>query len=219
VIVAEGMPTQLACRVLGVSESGFHARRSRPPSARSVRHPWLTDLIRPVHAESRGTYGCRRVHAELILGRQVAVNVQTVELPMRRAGLKGVVGRPKQIRGVRPAATAGDLVERQFTRSGPDQLWVTDITEHKTREGKLYCAVVLDAFSRRVVGWSLGASPTAALVTNALAIGDRQPRPERHHHPLRPRRSVHVLGLHPPREGLRAAAPRWAASATATTTR
>jgi putative transposase len=170
VIVAEGMPAQLACRVLGVSESGHYARRNRPLSARAVRHAWLTDVIRTIHADSRGTYGGRRVHAELKLGRQLEVNLHTVELLMRRAGLKGITGRPKQIRGLRPEATASDLVERQFARSGPNQLWVTDITEHPTREGKLYCAVVLDAFSRRVVGWSLDASPTAALVTNALGM-------------------------------------------------
>ena len=84
---------------------------------------------------------------------------------MRRAGLQGVTGRPKYRRGLRPEATASDLVNRQFARAGRDQLWVTDITEHPTREGKLYCAVVLDACSRRVVGWSIDATPTAALVT------------------------------------------------------
>jgi putative transposase len=100
-----------------------------------------------------------------------------VELLMRRAGLQGVTGRPKFRRGLRPEATAADLVRRQFTRTGPDQLWVTDITEHPTREGKLYCAVVLDACSRRVVGWSIDTTPTAALVTNALgmAIQSRKP--------------------------------------------
>jgi transposase InsO family protein len=90
---------------------------------------------------------------------------------------RGITGRPKFRRGLRPEATAADLVQRQFTRSGPNQLWVTDITEHPTREGKVYCAVVLDACSRRVVGWSIDATPTAALVTNALgmAIQPRKP--------------------------------------------
>jgi putative transposase len=100
-----------------------------------------------------------------------------VELLMRRAGLRGVTGRPKFRRGLRPEATAGDLVNRQFTRAGPDQLWVTDITEHPTREGKLYCAVVLDACSRRVVGWSIDTTPTAALVTNALGMAIQSRRP------------------------------------------
>lgn len=176
-IAAEGLPVQLACRVLVVSESGFYARRKRAPSTRAVRHAWLTDLIRQVHAGSRGTYGARRVHAELTLGMSIPVGHNAVELLMRRAGLAGITGRPKQIRGVRAEPTARDLVDRQFGREGPDQLWVTDITEHTTREGKLYCAVVLDTYSRRVVGWSIDASPTAALVTNALgmAIDNRAP--------------------------------------------
>lgn len=78
---------------------------------------------------------------------------------------------------VTPGATAADLVDRQFTRTEPDRLWVTDITEHRTREGKVYCAVVLDVFSRRVVGWSIDSTPTANLVTSALgmAIGNRNP--------------------------------------------
>jgi transposase InsO family protein len=176
-MAAEGLSVQLACRMLEVSESGYYAWRSRAPSARAIRHAWLTDVIREVHTVSREAYGSRRVHAELTLGRGIAVGYHAVELLMRRAGLQGVTGRPQYRRGLRPEATACDLVDRQFTRQGRDQLWVTDITEHPTREGKLYCAVVLDAYSRRVVGWSIDASPTAALVTNALgmAIDTRSP--------------------------------------------
>jgi len=92
---------------------------------------------------------------------------------MRRASLQGISGRPKY-RRVPNVATAGDLVQRQFERDGPNQLWLTDITEHPTREGKLYCAVVLDAFSRRVVGWSIDGHATAALVTNALGMAIEQ---------------------------------------------
>jgi transposase InsO family protein len=88
---------------------------------------------------------------------------------MHRAGLQGVTGRPKWKR-IKPDNIATDKVERDFARSGPNQLWATDITEHPTREGKVYCCVVLDTYSRRVVGWSIDASPTAALVTNALGM-------------------------------------------------
>lgn len=174
----EGLPVQLAARVLGVAESGYYAWRMRPPSQRAIRHAWLTDMIRQVHAASRGTYGARRVHAELLLGRGVHVWRGTVEALMGRAGVRGVTGRPKW-RNAKPDLIAADLVDRQFARSGTDQLWVTDITEHHTREGKVYCAVVLDTFSRRVVGWSIDSSPTAALVTNALgmAIDSRRPKP------------------------------------------
>lgn len=176
-MAAEGLPIQTSCRMLEVSESGFYAWRSRPPSERQIRHVWLTDLVTEVHVASRQTYGSIRVHAELKLGRGIDVGRHQVELVMRRAGLRGIVGRRKRPRIERPDAIALDLVERSFARSAADELWVTDITEHPTREGKVYCAVVLDAFSRRVVGWSIDSSPTAALVTNALgmAIDSRDP--------------------------------------------
>jgi transposase InsO family protein len=175
-MVAEGHSVQLTARVLNVSESGFYDWRTRAPSTRSIRHALLTDAIREVHVASRGTYGFRRVHAELTLGRGLVIAHGTVELLMQRAGLKGVTGRPKWVRA-RPDTIAMDLVDRRFARSAPNQLWVTDITEHPTIEGKVYCAVVLDAHSRRVVGWSIDSAPTAALVTNALgmAIESRKP--------------------------------------------
>lgn len=177
-MAAEGLPVQGAVRVLEVSESGYYEWRTRPPSQRSIRHAWLTDMIREAHAASKGTYGILRIHAELTLGRGIAVGHGQVELLMRQAGITGVTGRSKWKR-VKPDNIAGDLVERTFARGGPNQLWVTDITEHPTREGKVYCCVVLDTFSRRVVGWSIDASPTAALVTNALgmAIDSRRPEP------------------------------------------
>jgi transposase InsO family protein len=173
---AEGLAVQVACRALAVSESGYHAWRRRPLSPRAVRHALLTDLIVEIHTASRGVYGARRVLAELTLGRGVQVGHGAVEMLMHRAGLAGVTGRPK-FRKLANMATASDLVERSFGRSERDQLWVTDITEHPTREGKVYCAVVLDAWSRRVVGWSIDSSPSAALATNALgmAIDQRQP--------------------------------------------
>jgi putative transposase len=175
-MAAEGLSVQLAARVLQVSASGYYEWKTRAPSARSIRHALLTDAIREVHTGSRGTYGFRRVHAELTLGRGLVVAHGTVELLMQRAGLKGVTGRPKWVRA-RPDVIAMDLVDRRFARSAPNQLWVTDITEHPTAEGKVYCAVVLDAHSRRVVGWSIDSSPTAALVTNALGMAIESRRP------------------------------------------
>jgi putative transposase len=116
------------------------------------------------------------VRAELVLGQGSSVGHQAVERPMRAAGLRGLSGRPRDRQSAPPAA-ATDRVGRQFAREAPDQLWVTDIAEHPTRAGKAYCAVVLDACSRRVVGWSIDAAPTAALATNALgmAIDARRP--------------------------------------------
>ena len=176
-IVGEGLPAQTAYRVPGVSESGFYGWRGRPPSARAIRHVWLTDMIRQVHQASRGTYGAHRVHAELTMGYGITVGRHAVAMLMRRAGLAGLPGNRRRNRLVIRTDTAVDLVDRDFVRNEPDQLWVTDITEHRTTEGKVYCAVVLDVFSRRVVGWSIDSSPTATLVTSALgmAISNRRP--------------------------------------------
>ena len=165
----EGLPVEVACRVLDVSCSGFYAWRYRPPSARAIRHAWLTDVIREVHVASYRTYGAKRVHAELVLGRGIQVGHNAVALLMQRAGIVGRSGARKRY-GIPSVATADDLVDRMFVRERPNQLWVTDITEHPTREGKVYCAVVLDAFSRRVVGWSISHNPTAGLTTNALGM-------------------------------------------------
>jgi putative transposase len=94
-MAAEGLSVQLACRVLGVSASGYYAWRKRPLSARAVRHIWLTDRIRAIHTASRGTYGARRVHAELVLGQGIRVGHQAVEQLMRAAGIQGLSGRPR----------------------------------------------------------------------------------------------------------------------------
>jgi transposase InsO family protein len=177
-MASEGLPVQAACRLLGVAESGYYLWRSRPPSQRAIRHAWLLDQIRGVHAASRGTYGARRVHAELTLGLGIRVCHNQVEMLMARAEVKGLPGN-RRARPKHQTPTASDLVNRSFARKQPNQLWVTDITEHFTREGKVYCAVVLDTFSRRVVGWSIDSTQTAALVTNALgmAISNRAPEP------------------------------------------
>lgn len=176
-MAAEGLPVQKACRLLSVAESGYYEWRSRPPSARAVRHAWLTEHIRAVHAASRGTYGARRVYAELTLGLGLQVGHNQVELLMARAAIKGLPGN-RRPRPRHQTPTATDLVERMFTREAPNRWWVTDITEHRTYEGKVYCAVVLDTYSRRVVGWSIDSSQTSALVTNALgmAIANRDPQ-------------------------------------------
>lgn len=175
-MAGDGLPVQVCCRMLRVSESGFYAWRTRAPSARTLRHAWLTEVIAQVHTASRGTYGARRVHAELTLGRGLGVGQNAVALLMHRAGLKGLPGN-RRYRPRPDTPTAADLADRHFARGEPDQLWLTDITEHPTREGKIYCAVVLDTYSRRVVGWSIDSTPTAALATNALgmAIANRSP--------------------------------------------
>ena len=201
-MAAEGIPVEVACRVLDVSTSGYYAFRSRPPSARAIRHAWLTDLIVQVHQASRGTYGALRVHAELRLGHGIVVGHNAVALLMRRAGLAGATGRPKW-RHATPDQIAADLVDRQFSRGGPNQLWVTDITEHPTREGKLYCAVVLDAYSRRVVGWSIDASRPPGWSPTPWAWPSRLAphRPEQVF--TRTRACSLLLGRYPAGQGLR----------------
>jgi putative transposase len=172
-MAGEGLPVEVACRVLGVSCAGFYAWRFRPPSGRAVRHAWLTDLIRQVHTASYGNYGAKRVHAELVLGRGILVGHNAVAMLLQRAGIAGRSGARKRS-GIPSLASADDLVDRIFLRDRPNQLWLTDVTEHPTREGKVYCAVVLDAFSRRVVGWSISHNPTAALTCNALGMAIEQ---------------------------------------------
>ena len=176
VMAAEGLPVQVAGRVLGVPESGCYAWRKRPLSARAIRHAWLTDRIRQVHRASRGTSGARRVQAGLVLGQGIPVGHQAIERPLRLASIQGLAGRPRYRKASTPA-TATDRAGRQFARHEPEQLWVTDSTEHPTRAGKGHCAVVLDVFSRRVVGWSIDAAPTAALVTHALGMASDTRRP------------------------------------------
>ncbi len=143
-----------------------------------MRRQWLTGLIREVHGASRGTYGSRRVHAELTLGMGVKVSERLVAVLMSLAGIYGLPG-PVRVKRLRGIVTADDLVNRKFHRLSPNELWVTDITEHPTREGKVFCCCVLDSFSRRIVGWSIDTVQDANLVVNALdmAIKNRRPQP------------------------------------------
>ena len=149
------------------------------PSARRQADALLTDQIRDIHARSRGTYGAQRVQAELRLGLEVRVGRKRVARLMREHGLVGVHRR--RGRGLTrrdPAAVpAPDLVERTFTPPASDRLWVADITQQRTDDGWLYLAVVLDAFSRRIVGWSMATHLRTELVLDALdmAITQRNP--------------------------------------------
>ena len=173
-------------RVLGVARAGYYAWSSRPASARTLADRALTEQIRNIHARSRGTYGAPRVHAELRLGLDVQVGRKRVARLMRAAGLQGCHRR--RLRGLTrrdpQAAPAPDRVERNFTPPGPDRLWVADITQQRTGEGWLYVAVVLDCFSRRIVGWSMAEHLRTELVLDALdmAIAQRQPAPGLVHH-------------------------------------
>jgi transposase InsO family protein/transposase-like protein len=178
-LAKEGHGTKRVCRLLGVASSGFFLWRSKPPSDRSIRRAWLTDTIGAIHVASRGTYGSRRVKAELADAFGQAVNKKLIVSIMRELGIAGLPSRRRRKRNLVQQVTTEDLVNRDFHRDGPSQLWMTDITEHPTREGKLSCCCVLDAWSRRVVGWSLDRRPTAAMVNSALAMAIEARRPTR----------------------------------------
>ena len=144
------------CRVLGVSPSGYYAWRARPRSARARANERLLERIREIHKLSDETYGSPRIHAELQDEGQ-SVGLNRVSRLMRRGGLVGVTRRRKwrTTKRDKDARPAPDLVQRDFAAEGPDQLWVADITYVPTGSGFLYLAVVVDAWSRRVVGWSM----------------------------------------------------------------
>jgi putative transposase len=159
-----------ACRVLGVSRSGFHAWRLRPKSARALADEVLSLQIAQVHQGSRGTYGSPRIHAELRLDHGVRCGRKRIARLMRQAGLCGVTRRRRyrSATGLRETAPAADLVDRVFVAKRPGALWVADITYVPTAEGFLYLAVVLDVFSRKIAGWAMRSHLAAELVTAAL---------------------------------------------------
>jgi putative transposase len=175
------LPVAACCRAMKVTTSGYYGWQAalQAPCPRTLEDRALTAKIVEVHRQSRGTYGSPRVHAELRLGEGLRVGRKRVERLMRQAGLEGVYRRRRRGCTKRnPAAeSSDDLVNRRFTVTGPDRLWVSDITEHPTIGGRVYLAVVLDAWSRRVVGWSIADHLRSELVVDALqmAIWRRQP--------------------------------------------
>lgn len=191
---------------LGVSTSGFYEWRQRQtdPCLRRRQDAVLTDTIAEIWVQSRRTYGSPRVWAELRLGRNIRVGRKRVERLMRQAGLEGSYRRKRGCTRRDPEATpSDDLVNRRFTADRPDRLWVADITEHRTKEGKVYLAVVVDAWSRRVVGWSIADHLRAELVCDALDMAIWRRRPTKHSglvHHTDHGTPIHVMGV-------RAAAP------------
>jgi putative transposase len=172
------------CRVFGVSSSGFYAWNSREPSARAIRDAELTARIRVFHARSKGAYGAPNIHADL---REEGEHVgkKRVARLMKADGLQGVSRRKWVTTTVRDAEAtpAADLVERQFAADAPNRLWVADITYIPTWAGFLYLAVVLDAFSRKIVGWAMAEHLRTELVLAALnmALGQRHGKGVVHH--------------------------------------
>jgi len=154
-LTGQGIDVRHACRTLGVSESGYYAWKDRPTSPRELRRIWLAGEIVDVHKASGGTYGATRVRAELIHGRGIHVGHGAVELIMRRLGIKGLPTR-RLPRGARLARiTSLDLVGRQFARNAPDQLWMTDISEHPPGRARSTAA---SSWTRSLASWSAGRS-------------------------------------------------------------
>ena len=175
----EDLPVAACCRVMGVSTSGFYAWNADPVSDRDWDDAVLTNTIVDIHRTSRRSYGSPRVHAELRLGQGLRCSRKRVERLMRQAGVAGIHRRKDRgcTRRDPAASPSDDLVNRNFTVAHQDRLWVMDVTEHRTDEGKVYLAVVLDAWSRRVVGWSIADHIRSELVVDALqmAVWRRQP--------------------------------------------
>jgi putative transposase len=166
------------CRLLGVSTSGYYAWLKRGPSERALEDASLTELISEIHAMSWGSYGAPMIHEELA-DRGIHVGRKRVARLMKATGLQGV-SRRKKVRTTRRASNARpapDLVDRDFTADGPNKLWVADITYIPTWAGFLYLAVVLDVWSRRVVGWAMADHLRTELVLSALNMAIEQRRP------------------------------------------
>ena len=172
------------CRVLGVSASGYYAWLTRRPSRRAQEDARLAARIRALHTLSRGTYGAPRIWEDLA-EEGVHISRKRIARLMRALGLQGVSRR----RGVHTtrrspdAQPAPDLVERHFAAEDPNRLWVADITYIPTWSGFLYLAVVLDAWSRRIVGWAMRTTLRSELVLEALemALAQRRPHDVIHH--------------------------------------
>jgi len=175
---------QLMSRTLGVSRSGFYAYHCRRPCARQVADDALTDRIATIHKASKETYGAPRIHAELA-EEGFQVGRKRIERLMKAKGLRGVSRRKFIVTTERDprARPASDLVDRNFYADTPNVLWVADITYVPTWAGFLYLAVVLDAFSRRIIGWAMGNDQKAQLVIDAMnmAVTQRKPDSVIHH--------------------------------------
>jgi putative transposase len=169
----------LLARVLGVSREGYYTWARRGESARAAEDRRLTEKIKDVHAASRETYGAPRVHAALADDHGVRVGRKRVARLMKAAGLQGVHRRRRlglTKRGKRPRP-APDMVNREFTAPAPDNLWTADITYVPTLEGFLYLAIVLDVYSRKIVGWSMADHMRNSLVCDALSMALHNRRP------------------------------------------
>jgi hypothetical protein len=193
--------------------------RHRPPSARAIRRAWLTDVIAQIWEQSRRTCGWRRVQAELAHSPNHVANKKLVRVIMREQGTRGLPKHRKGGRNLINKATSTNLLNGDFNRDGPSMLWMTDIIEHLTRDGRVLCCVVLDAWSRKLVDWSIDQRPTTAMVNSALgmAVAARRPLQEKRCIPITRRNTP--LGPSPRRSALKTSCSHSARSAMRSTMR
>ena len=179
-------PVTIMCDVLEVSPAGYYAWRSRPESRRSAANRALINDIKRVHHDARGRYGSPRIHVELKAQGRGASRGR-IERLMRRHGIRAIMARPRWVRTTdsrHDLPTAPNLLERNFTATAPNQIWLADITYIETDQGWLYLAAVMDLYSRRIVGWAMvdhlrTELPLAAL---RMAISAQRPDPGLTHH-------------------------------------
>lgn len=181
-------PVSLLCQVLGVTRGGYYASRRRGPSERELKDRELKALVKRIFSESLDTYGVPRIKAELLDDHGISVSGKRIARLMRELRIQGVSRRrkrrPKTTIPAKEATRAPDLVKRSFRSDSPDLLWVSDITYVPTWQGFLFLACVIDAWSRKVVGWSMRDDLRAELVVDALgmALQKRKPAPGLIHH-------------------------------------
>ena len=172
-------PVSRIARAVGVTAQGYYAWRKRPCSKRHAFDSSLKEKIKRIHRDTDGTYGAPRIQAELADEHDIHVGVKRVARLLGELGLEGVSRRgrkrPRSLAAESPAAP--DLVRRNFTANGPDQLWVADITYIPTWEGRLFLAAVMDVYTRRIVGWSMRDDLKADIVIDALGMAATMRKP------------------------------------------
>jgi len=172
-------PVTILCEVLGVSTAGYYAWRSRPESRRSAANRELVDDIKRVHRDTSGRYGSPRIHVEL-KARGRGVSRGRIERLMRRHGIRAIMARPRRVRTTdsrHDFPIAPNLLNRNFTATAPNRIWLADITYVETDQGWLYLATVMDMYSRKIVGWAMDDHLRASLPLAALTMAISAQRP------------------------------------------
>jgi putative transposase len=172
-------PVRLMCRVLDVSRSGYYAWRKRPPSAREMANQKLLEEIKAVHKQSRGRYGSPRIY-EALLRLAIRCSRKRVARLMRQHGIRAKGRRRRKVTtdSQHDRSSAPNRLAQDFTAKSPNRKWCADITYVATREGWLYLAIIIDLYSRLIVGWAIRDDLSRHLVLAALGMATRRRRPQ-----------------------------------------